>query len=108
MFDENVNSLCALYTHRGFNNIVISHYPTEEEPFLTISNARFSCCQYFGKPLTNTLDIDVSGVEGNLISAEKVKVLREKYGYGIMDCKKALQKANGDMKLAYNILRGLK
>jgi len=25
-----------------------------------------------------------------------------------MDCKKALQKANGDMKLAYNILRGWK
>ena len=108
MFEESINSLCVLFARRGFTDVVVSHYPTEGEPFITVHNARFSCCQYLGEPLTNTLDIDVSGAEGNSVSAEKVKTLREKYGYGVMDCKKALQKANGDMKLAYDILRGLK
>lgn len=39
------------------------------------------------------------------ISAAQVKELREKTGAGMMDCKKALQEANGDMDKAVEILR---
>ena len=40
-----------------------------------------------------------------VISAETVKELREKTGSGIMDCKRALQEAKGDMEKAVEILR---
>jgi elongation factor Ts len=39
------------------------------------------------------------------ISAEQVKDLREKTGVGFMECKSALQEANGDMEAAVIILR---
>jgi elongation factor Ts len=39
------------------------------------------------------------------ISASQVKELREKTGAGMMDCKKALTEANGDMDKAIEILR---
>ena len=39
------------------------------------------------------------------ISASQVKELREKTGLGLMDCKKALEGANGDMELAIEELR---
>ncbi|MFC4768817.1 translation elongation factor Ts [Effusibacillus consociatus] len=39
------------------------------------------------------------------ISANDVKVLRERTGAGMMDCKKALTEANGDMEKAVEILR---
>lgn len=39
------------------------------------------------------------------ISASLVKELREKTGAGMMDCKKALEEANGDMERASEILR---
>lgn len=39
------------------------------------------------------------------ISNEKVKELREKTGVGMMDCKRALEEANGDMDKAVEILR---
>ena len=39
------------------------------------------------------------------ISASQVKELREKTGIGLMDCKKALEGANGDMDLAIEELR---
>ena len=39
------------------------------------------------------------------ISASQVKELREKTGLGLMDCKKALQEANGDIDLAIEELR---
>jgi elongation factor Ts len=39
------------------------------------------------------------------ISAEDVKKLRELTGAGMMDCKKALQEAEGDMNRAVEILR---
>lgn len=39
------------------------------------------------------------------ISADKVKELREATGAGMMDCKKALQDAQGDMQKALEILR---
>ena len=39
------------------------------------------------------------------ISASMVKELRESTGAGMMDCKKALQEANGDMEKAVDILR---
>lgn len=39
------------------------------------------------------------------ISANDVKVLRERTGAGMMDCKKALTDANGDMEKAIEILR---
>ena len=39
------------------------------------------------------------------ISANMVKELRESTGAGMMDCKKALQEANGDMQKAVDILR---
>ena len=44
------------------------------------------------------------------ITAAIVKDLREKTGAGMMDCKKALVEANGDMEAAIEILRkkGLK
>ena len=34
------------------------------------------------------------------ISASQVKELREKTGLGLMDCKKALEEANGDLESA--------
>jgi len=40
-----------------------------------------------------------------MITAEKVKELRERTGCGMMDCKKALTEANGDMEKAIEILR---
>ncbi len=40
-----------------------------------------------------------------MISASMVKELRERTGAGMMDCKKALQEANGDMDKAVEILR---
>ena len=39
------------------------------------------------------------------ISAEVVKTLREKTGVGFMECKSALQEANGDLEAAITILR---
>jgi elongation factor Ts len=39
------------------------------------------------------------------VSAEQVKELREKTGVGFMECKSALQEANGDMENAVTILR---
>ena len=39
------------------------------------------------------------------ITAQMVKDLREKSGEGMMDCKKALAEANGDMQKAMNLLR---
>jgi len=39
------------------------------------------------------------------ISAQSVKELREKTGVGMMDCKKALTEANGDMEAAVVLLR---
>ena len=39
------------------------------------------------------------------ISASQVKELREKTGLGLMDCKKALKEANGDLDLAIEELR---
>ena len=39
------------------------------------------------------------------VSAAAVKNLREKTGAGMMDCKKALQEANGDLEKAIEILR---
>jgi len=39
------------------------------------------------------------------VSAAAVKDLREKTGAGMMDCKKALQEANGDLEKAIEILR---
>lgn len=44
------------------------------------------------------------------VSAALVKELREKTGAGMMDCKKALSEANGDMSAAIEVLRkkGLK
>ena len=41
----------------------------------------------------------------SVISASQVKELREKTGLGLMDCKKALEGANGDMELAIEELR---
>ena len=39
------------------------------------------------------------------ITSEDVKKLRDETGVGIMDCKRALTKANGDMEAAKKILR---
>ena len=39
------------------------------------------------------------------ITAAQVKELREKTGAGMMDCKKALQEAEGDMERAVELLR---
>ncbi|MBI2846961.1 MAG: translation elongation factor Ts [Chloroflexi bacterium] len=39
------------------------------------------------------------------VSASAVKALREKTGAGVMDCKKALIEANGDLEAAEEILR---
>jgi elongation factor Ts len=39
------------------------------------------------------------------VSAERVKELREKTGVGFMECKSALQEANGDLDAATTILR---
>ena len=39
------------------------------------------------------------------ISADRVKELRDKSGAGVMDCKRALQDANGDMDRAVALLR---
>ncbi|MEX0833273.1 MAG: translation elongation factor Ts, partial [Actinomycetota bacterium] len=39
------------------------------------------------------------------ISADQVKALRERTGAGMMDCKKALAEAGGDMERAVEILR---
>ena len=39
------------------------------------------------------------------ITADKVRELREKTGAGMMDCKKALEQAGGDIEKATNILR---
>ncbi len=39
------------------------------------------------------------------VSMEKVRELRERTGLGIMDCKKALEEANGDIEKAIELLR---
>ncbi|HAA82586.1 MAG TPA: elongation factor Ts, partial [Thermotoga naphthophila] len=39
------------------------------------------------------------------ISMDLIKKLREMTGAGILDCKKALEEANGDMEKAVEILR---
>ena len=40
-----------------------------------------------------------------MISAQDVKDLRERTGAGMMDCKKALTEANGDVEKAIDLLR---
>ncbi|MDZ7373835.1 MAG: translation elongation factor Ts [candidate division KSB1 bacterium] len=42
---------------------------------------------------------------GATVTAEDVRTLREKTGAGIMDCKRALAEANGDLDKAVEILR---
>src|SRR5919205_1631109 len=44
-------------------------------------------------------------MEAAQISAGDVKALRERTGAGMMDCKKALQEAGGDMDKAIEVLR---
>lgn len=39
------------------------------------------------------------------VSAKLVKELRERTGLGMMECKKALEEANGDIELAIDNLR---
>ncbi len=39
------------------------------------------------------------------VTTEQVKELREKTGAGLMDCKRALTEANGDMEKALDVLR---
>ena len=39
------------------------------------------------------------------ITAADVNKLRQQTGAGMMDCKKALQEANGDFELAVEVLR---
>ena len=39
------------------------------------------------------------------VTAEMVKALRERTGAGMLDCKKALNEANGDEQAAIEILR---
>ena len=39
------------------------------------------------------------------ITTEMIKTLRESTGAGILDCRKALEQANGDMKAALEFLR---
>jgi len=39
------------------------------------------------------------------VSAQRIKELREKTGAGILDCKKALEEANGDIDKAVEVLR---
>ncbi len=39
------------------------------------------------------------------ITTEQIKELREKTGAGILDCRKALEDTNGDLKLALDVLR---
>lgn len=39
------------------------------------------------------------------VDAKSVKELREKTGAGMLDCKKALEEANGDLTKAVEILR---
>jgi elongation factor Ts len=41
-----------------------------------------------------------------MISAELVKQLREMTGAGMLECKKALEEAQGDIEKAKEILRG--
>lgn len=41
----------------------------------------------------------------NTITMEQIQQLRQRTGVGMMDCKKALQEANGDMEKAIEILR---
>ena len=40
-----------------------------------------------------------------VISSETVKLLRDKTGAGMMDCKRALEESNGDIELATENLR---
>jgi elongation factor Ts len=44
-------------------------------------------------------------VSGQEISAKDVKALRERNGAGMMDCKKALAEADGDVEKAIKVLR---
>ncbi len=39
------------------------------------------------------------------VTVDSIKALRERTGAGIMDCKRALEQANGDLDEAQNILR---
>ena len=41
------------------------------------------------------------------VSVETIKVLRERTSAGVMDCKRALQEADGDMEKAEEILKAL-
>jgi elongation factor Ts len=56
-------------------------------------------------PLARFGSCDIQEVIGVAISAADVKTLREKTGAGMLDCKKALEEANGDMEKAAVILR---
>lgn len=40
---------------------------------------------------------------GNTVSAASVKQLRQETGAGMMDCKRALTQANGDIQLATEV-----
>ena len=40
-----------------------------------------------------------------MITASMVKELRERTGFGMMDCKRALQDSNGDIEKAIELLR---
>ncbi len=63
-----------------------------------------------GRPGQGRPDGDLQGQEsrldaGSIISAKDVKALRDRTGAGMMDCKKALSEAGGDIEKAIEILR---
>src|SRR6185312_5616270 len=53
----------------------------------------------------NSRDPGGEGVSAVEISASDVKALRDRTGAGMMDCKKALAEAGGDMEQAIELLR---
>jgi elongation factor Ts len=54
---------------------------------------------------TKTLQIKVERTLTMAVSTESIKKLRESTGAGMLDCKKALEQANGDVDKAYDWLR---
>jgi len=46
----------------------------------------------------------MSQIEKNMVTSEQIKEFRQKTGFSIMECKRALEEADGDMKKAQEIL----
>lgn len=108
---DRINEIQNTCLNNGFVSLTI---PTKENPYLTIKMERGSFSSR-DSSFDKDREVEIDKVETqnnkykifglNEINAKLVRELRKLTRRGIMECKRALQDANGDMKEAQKLLK---